>query len=65
MMAVVAMLWAMVALGQQAGLTINEELRHHTITLTAVSDDIVRVSCNLAALPRLLKNNNPCCCHLP
>ena len=38
----VAML-AMVAMAQQASLTVNDEKRHQTITVTVVDDDVVRV----------------------
>ena len=38
----VAML-AMTGLAQQTTMTINDEERHQTITVTAVGDDIVRV----------------------
>ena len=41
-MVVVAML-AMTATAQQATMTVNDEERHQTITVTAVGDDIVRV----------------------
>ena len=41
-LAAVAML-ALAAQAQQATMTVNDEERHQTITVTAVGDDIVRV----------------------
>ena len=40
---VVAAVLAMTAVAQQTTMTINDEERHQTITVTAVGDDIVRV----------------------
>ena len=40
--AAIAML-AMAAVGQERSLTVNDDKLHRTITLTAISDDIVRV----------------------
>ena len=64
MISVVVLTWmALAALAQQTTMTVNDNARNQTITITAVSDDIVRVDVmpndwNGKALPSLAMDRN-------